>query len=455
MRVKKSQTALITALFALAILGLGLALHSFFSGRVEKPPEMASTSIRENQLDNSFPAAKGSAPSVSRNTEQTKPIAPPTGWPGARILLANEKEMPENGKMYLWRQFVVQPIDLPYPVLIEEKVLRDAGAAAGITVSRRELAANHLLIKINPDFDSDNLSKLTGSLGASLRPHPSGENLFFLELPGIDPDALEAALQKLRKMPALVAFAEPDYIVHTMQTFPDDPRFIDQWGLHNTGQSGGTPDADMDAPEGWDVRHDASNVVVAVIDTGTRYTHQDLQANMWENPVERDGLPDVDDDGNGYIDDRYGINAINGSGDPFDDSVSGHGTHVSGTIGARGNNSVGVTGVAWSVQIMALKFLSSNGSGFISDAIECIDYSIAGGGGHSQQQLGRRRFFPGPGRCHRPGPGGGYHLCRGGRKQCRKQRFHPRLSGQLHSRQYCFRGQHDARWRPLLLFQYR
>lgn len=386
---------MLTAFFALAILGVGLGLHSFFSGKEGKPPPMVSPSIRNVQPGNPFPAVKSS--SVSGLTKQTEPepLLLPTGWPRAKLLLANEKEMPGNGKKYLWRQFVVQPVDLPYPVLIEEKVLRDAGPVAEKTVARREMAANHLLIKMNPDFDGGNLSRLTGNLGASLRPHPSGQNLFFMELPDIDPEKLHLALDKLKKMPEAVAYAEPDYVVHAYTTFPDDdPRFDEQWGLHNIGQSGGKPDADMDAPEGWDIRHDASNVIVAVIDTGARYTHQDLQANMWENTVERDGLQGVDDDGNDYIDDIFGINAITGSGDPLDDDVVGHGTHVSGTIGAVGNNGVGVTGVAWDVQIMALKFLDSEGSGFVSGAIECINYAIAmeadilsnswGGSGFSQ-----------------------------------------------------------------------
>ena len=378
MRFQKRQAALLAAFFALAILGLGLGVHTFFSGKEEKPPLMVSPSILNKQPDNPLPIVKSLSVSP-RPTKQTEPLGRPSGWPGAKILLANEKEMPGNGKKYLWRQFVVQPVDLPYPVLIEEKAVLNAGTAAGKTVVRREMAANHLLIKMNPDFDGGNLSQLTGNLGASLRPHPSGQNLFFLELPGIDPEDLHIALEKLRKMPEAVVFAEPDYMVHTFTTIPDDLRFAEQWGLHNIGQSSGKPDADIDAPEGWDIRHDASNVIVAVIDTRALYTHQDLQANMWENTAERDGLPGVDDDGNGYIDDQFGINAITGSGNPLDDDVVGHGTHVSGTIGAVGNNGAGVTGVAWSVQIMALKFLSSNGSGFISDAIECVDYAIAEG----------------------------------------------------------------------------
>src|SRR5205807_6013055 len=97
---------------------------------------------------------------------------------------------------------------------------------------------------------------------------------------------------------------------------------------------------------------------------------------MWVNPDEIPGNG-IDDDGDGYVDDIHGINTVNNTGDPNDDH--GHGTHVSGTIGAVGNNNVGVVGVCWKVQIMACKFLDSSGNGFISDAIRCMDYARSKG----------------------------------------------------------------------------
>src|SRR6266852_5864112 len=175
----------------------------------------------------------------------------------------------------------------------------------------------------------------------------------------------------------LVEYAEADYIVQALLA-PNDFRYQDGslWGLHNLGQLGGVPGADIHAPEGWDTQSTASNVVVAVIDTGARYTHEDLAANMWVNPGEIAGNG-VDDDNDGYVDDVHGINAITGTGDPLDDQ--GHGTPVCGTIGAVGNNSVGVVGVAWRVQIMACKFLDAQGNGAISDAIKCIDFARSKG----------------------------------------------------------------------------
>ncbi|HEY4174554.1 MAG TPA: S8 family peptidase, partial [Rhodopila sp.] len=181
----------------------------------------------------------------------------------------------------------------------------------------------------------------------------------------------------------LVRYAEPDYYVRALDTTPDDFRYWDgsQWNLHNTGQLGGTPGADIHAPHAWDTQHSAAGVIVAILDTGVRYTHEDLAANMWINPGETgtdaQGLDKagngVDDDGDGYVDDVHGINTLTGSGDPGDDY--GHGTHVNGIIGAVGNNAVGITGVAWGIQLMNCKFIDPNGQGSLSDAITCMEYA--------------------------------------------------------------------------------
>ena len=119
-------------------------------------------------------------------------------------------------------------------------------------------------------------------------------------------------------------------------------------------------DADIDAPEAWNVTTGSRAVVVAVIDTGIDYRHPDLAANMWRNPGEIPG-DGIDNDGNGFVDDVYGWDFANNDADPFDDE--GHGTHVAGTIGAVGNNGTGVAGVNWQVSLMALKFLGADGSG--------------------------------------------------------------------------------------------
>ena len=194
------------------------------------------------------------------------------------------------------------------------------------------------------------------------------------------------------KASGLFEYVEPDFVV-TANAAPDDLRFRDGtlWGLQNTGQDGGTAGADIDVVKAWDITTGTNSVVVAVIDTGIRYTHRDLAPNVWTNPGETPGNG-IDDDKNGYVDDVHGINSLNGSGDPYDDNF--HGTHVSGTIGAAANNGEPHVGVAWKVSLMGLKFLDANGSGFLSDAIECIQYAVKmkvpisnnswGGGGADQ-----------------------------------------------------------------------
>jgi subtilisin family serine protease len=180
------------------------------------------------------------------------------------------------------------------------------------------------------------------------------------------------AMAVYRKHPD-VAYVEPNYIV-SINAIPTDPSFPSQWGLQNTGQTGFTVDADIDAPEAWDITTGSNDVVVAVIDTGVDYNHQDLAANIFRNTADCN-INGIDDDGNGHVDDCHGIDTANGDSDPMDDN--GHGTHVAGIIGAVGNNGIGVAGVAWNVKILPCKFLDATGSGTTADAIACLDYVAA------------------------------------------------------------------------------
>ncbi|MFB3895118.1 MAG: S8 family serine peptidase [bacterium] len=186
-----------------------------------------------------------------------------------------------------------------------------------------------------------------------------------------------------------VEYAEPNYIVHNFR-MPNDPDFAQLWGLNNTGQTGGTPDADIDAPEAWNLSIGNSNVIIGVIDTGVDYTHPDLKNNIWHNP---DEIPfnSIDDDGNGYVDDTIGWDFVNNDNNPMDDND--HGSHCSGTIAGEGNNGIGVVGVNWQAKIMPLKFLDDSGSGSTADAVEAVLYAAKmgvkltsnswGGGGYS------------------------------------------------------------------------
>lgn len=181
------------------------------------------------------------------------------------------------------------------------------------------------------------------------------------------------------KRTGLFEYVEPDYLVET-SLVPTDQAFTDGtlWGLRNTGQDGGMAGADIAAPAAWDITTGSAHVIVAVIDTGIRYSHRDLTNQMWRNPGESGGGKEtngIDDDNDGYVDDVFGINARTGSGNPMD--VHGHGTHVAGTIGAAANDGNPHVGVTWGVRLMACKFLAPSGA--ISDAIECIDFAVSKG----------------------------------------------------------------------------
>ena len=185
----------------------------------------------------------------------------------------------------------------------------------------------------------------------------------------------QAAIAALHGDPD-IEYAEPDYRVE-MFGGPNDPSFDQLWGLHNTGQvvnaDPGVPGKDIRAFEAWDLWTGATDFRVAVIDTGINYQHADLDNNMWINPGEIP-LNLIDDDGNGWVDDVFGYNFYTDTWDPLDNV--GHGSHIAGTIGAAGNNGIGVVGINWRCRLVALKFADEGGGGFISDAIEAIEYVI-------------------------------------------------------------------------------
>lgn len=200
-----------------------------------------------------------------------------------------------------------------------------------------------------------------------------------------------------------IQYIEPNYIyrvpagqdardarVNRAPELPDDAKFAELWGLYNKGDQGGLAGADVNAVNAWRLTTGRKEVIVAVIDTGIDYKHEDLAANMWKNEKEIAGNG-KDDDGNGFVDDVYGYDFANHDADPMDDHS--HGTHCAGTIGAVQNNKIGVAGVMGQVRLMPVKFLSASGSGSLAAAVEAIGYATKmgahvmsnswGGGGYS------------------------------------------------------------------------
>lgn len=275
-------------------------------------------------------------------------------------------------------------------VLLLPKLLW-ANDKEGLDPHGRRIVAGELLVKMRDDLilplsGRESLSVLSGThkmAGARLkRSFSTFPKLALVKVE--DEGSMESAIAAYKRS-GLVERISYNYI-RTAFVLPNDPLLQDgkQWGIQNTGQLGGIEGSDISAEEAWDIAKDAADVVVAILDSGIRYTHEDLAGNMWINPGEIAGNG-IDDDNNGYIDDIHGINTVgvNGErapdteGDPMDDL--GHGTHVAGIIGAVGNNGIGITGVAWNIQLMGLKFLDSEGEGSDADAIECINYARENG----------------------------------------------------------------------------
>lgn len=195
-----------------------------------------------------------------------------------------------------------------------------------------------------------------------------------LLLVDLDSESVEEAAARLAQ-DARVEYAEPNYLWHAT-TMPNDALFNQQWALMNTGSFlAGKPGADIGATQAWGITTGSDDEVVAVIDTGADLSHPDLAPNAWTNPREIAGNG-IDDDGNGYVDDVHGWNYVTNSPKVFDNpDEDWHGTHVSGAIGAAGNNWIGVTGVAWNVKLMSMKFLGAQ-SGSTANAVKAISYII-------------------------------------------------------------------------------
>lgn len=289
--------------------------------------------------------------------------------------LANEKWSDPDAAGNRERVAIYRTEHFKYPWL---RVVEKWSGKSGEMDSRQMMVADHLMLSPRAGQSLDALEQMLGGSGLTVRGRHAGRYLLAAFERGVEnPDELPRQLAALEAFAGELDSAEPDYLVWPCVE-PQDPAFLENklWGLHNRGEVYGyAADADIDAPEAWEIRREAPGVIVAVTDTGIGYDHEDLAANMWINPHEVAGNG-IDDDQNGVIDDVFGYDAVSGDGDPADDH--GHGTHCAGTIGARGANGVGTVGVAWRVQLMGAKFLGAYG-GTTSDAIKAIDYSRSQG----------------------------------------------------------------------------
>ena len=229
------------------------------------------------------------------------------------------------------------------------------------------------VVQLKKPRDSYDATGLASALGAKVMRDVRPDIIVVVRDPK---ESREKALRSLRRS-GLVLIAEPNAYFHHTRV-PNDPEMKRLWGLRNMGNIDkegtlGIKGVDIGAERAWDMTVGSKSVVVAVIDTGVDFAIPDLKENAWVNQAEATGQAGMDDDGNGYVDDINGFNFVANTGDPKDDH--GHGSHCAGTIGARGDDGVGVAGVAWEVSIMAVKFLDDSGTGTLENSIKAIDYA--------------------------------------------------------------------------------
>ena len=313
------KKALALGCVLVAVLMLGLVFWS------DAPPVTAAKAVTESTV---------TKPAVTQLAVAESTVTPPPLTPDG-----NSHQTAES-----------MPTGTPPPAYVPDQLI--VMYAAGVTEEQKEQALGSVNITQRKSLSANGTMELVFL--------PEGRSVVDAQL-------------ALSKRPEIQS-AEPDQVLHA-DGIPDDQYFSSLWGLHLASQPFGsmpvTGQADIDAPAAWDMQTGSSDVVVAVIDSGIDYAHEDLVENVWTNPGEIAGNG-IDDDANGYIDDIHGIDVVNSDSDPMDDN--GHGTFVSGIIAAKGNNGVGVAGVAWNAKVVSCKYLDASGSGSSSNAILCLNY---------------------------------------------------------------------------------
>lgn len=254
-------------------------------------------------------------------------------------------------------------------LLVREDWQDDAAAGRWLIRGRSIHLADQMIVRVREGVRRDRLQAELGAAGMSLL-KAVAKDLYTVRIAG-GLDSHERALAAFNEMRDLVREAEPDGVGFGAG-MPDDSSFSVQWGHHNTGQSGGAVDADVDAPEFWDLLEATPGLVVAVLDSGLNMTHPDLLGLAWAHAGETAG-DGIDNDGNGRVDDVNGWDFVNGDNNPTDDH--GHGSNVTGIIAATRNNSTGVAGMIGGVKVVVCKILNASNSGLTSNLIAATTYA--------------------------------------------------------------------------------
>jgi len=276
------------------------------------------------------------------------------------------------GQLSRWRKqwrshiAIVPATEKKKPATVEDIALSET----------RSFGRPEILVKFKSGVSQETIERLTAQRHD--RVEDRIENVDGLDaIDDLDNADAATVVSEYQQLPE-VEYAEPNFEIELdaaegplVPVLPHDPQFTDQWALSNSGQRGGKQGADISAPLAWATTTGSDKVVVAVLDSGVDYTHEDLVENMWVRPA---SMAPYHDNELGTIDDENGFNAIDTASDPMDEN--GHGTHCAGIIGAEGENDIGIAGVNWKVKIMPLKFMNAGGFGTTKDAIEAINYVI-------------------------------------------------------------------------------
>ncbi|MEZ5277260.1 MAG: S8 family serine peptidase [Opitutaceae bacterium] len=369
------RTLLVTAAFVLTGTLLILLRTSPDESEVPAPSMIPAGQPEPNATAASPPPKHGpTAPasaeprSVTRALLSLPPPSPLDALLSRSTLLGESSEPTPDGS---FRRTRVWETDGTWPFIRTEETVSIGDQGAEQIRSRVAMVADHVLIQLAAAKPDPQTLTALSEAGLDLYDEVTPDGLFRARLSDFrDPLSLGRAIGASASVNRVVRYVEPDFIVQASLA-PSDSRFADQWALQAH-----SPQHGIGAAQAWEVRTDASSVVVAIIDTGIRATHEDLRDSLWSNPGELSGNG-IDDDHNGYVDDVHGANFLTDSGNPSDDN--GHGTHVSGIVGAAGNNGKGISGVAWRSRLMSLKILDADGIGTNSAAIEAIDYAIGEG----------------------------------------------------------------------------
>lgn len=372
----------------ITLLFIGYGLVSSLRHDAHQTPNFSKDNIVIARLKQGLLPMKEKSDEQQQQSTRLLPRKPsPLDRPSKEELLAfhevtvvesAEVDGPEPGEKTRMR---LLKIPSKYPMLRTEEIIDIKNNSVS---SRAEMAADHFLVTLAPGEDPHDFFNKMGSYIISMTQVTEESPLYRVDLASASLDGLPKALQQSDLSTG--GIGEPDLMIHGRDAestvTPNNRLYQCQWALlgdrnyeqHQSYKDDGTVSVispwhkisiayGINAPAAWKIRTDASAVVVAVVDSGIRYTHESLAANIWKNPSPS------------QVGDLHGWNAYDDSGDPMDDCIIGHGTRSAGIIGAVGNNGIGVCGVAWKVQLMACKYLNKFNHGFESDEIVSLDYA--------------------------------------------------------------------------------